>query len=137
MTSSQVPPVKPKGFDDSSSRLRDRFRLLKLSPLRFLNRALESSNPLVFSGVTGLDVIAHTVTESLAHIERSSVSKRAKPIVSSERLRQSGNLETPQKSPKSKREQVPPRHWVGTYLAYSSSRRGIASSRNRIKKEYG
>ena len=31
-------------------------------------------------------------------------------------------------SPKSKREQVPPRHWVGTYLAYSSSRRGIASS---------
>src|SRR5258708_16415375 len=44
------------------------------------------------------------------------------------------NFGPPQKSPKSKRGQVPPRHWVGTYLAYSSSRRGIASSRNRIKR---
>src|SRR5260221_11615658 len=44
------------------------------------------------------------------------------------------NFGPPQKSPKSKRGQVPARHWVGTYLAYSSSRRGIASSRNRIKR---
>jgi hypothetical protein len=98
---------------------------------RCLNRDLESANPLVFTGLTGLDVIAHTVTESLAHIERSSVSKRAKPIVSSERLRQSGNLEPPQKSPKSKSEQVPPRHWIGTYLTYGLTTRGIASSRKK------
>ena len=32
----------------------------------------------------------------------------------------SGNFWSPQKSLKSKREQVPPIHWVGTYLAYSS-----------------
>jgi hypothetical protein len=30
-------------------------------------------------------------------------------------------------------EQVPPRHRVAAYLAYSSSRSSIASSRNRIK----
>src|SRR5260370_40054540 len=74
---------------------------------------------------------AHTVTVSLALIERSSVSKRAKSIVSSERLRQSGKLEPPQKSPKSKREQVPPRHWIGTYLTYGPTARGIASSRKK------
>jgi hypothetical protein len=28
-----------------------------------------------------------------------------------------GNFWSPQKSPKSKSEQVPPSHWVGTYLA--------------------
>ena len=38
MTSSPVSPVKTEGFDDSRSRLRQRFRLLKLSPLRFLDR---------------------------------------------------------------------------------------------------
>src|ERR1700745_4303475 len=38
MTLSLVSPVKTKGFDDSRSRLRQRIRLLKLSPLRFLDR---------------------------------------------------------------------------------------------------
>src|SRR5260370_26772766 len=32
---------------------------------------------------------------------------------------------------KNRSEQVPPRHRVGTYLAYSSSRRSIASSRKK------
>jgi hypothetical protein len=55
---------------------------------------------LVFSPDDWLDVTARTVTVSLAHIERPSVSQRAKSIVSSERSRQSGKLEPSQKSPK-------------------------------------
>jgi 3-oxoacyl-[acyl-carrier protein] reductase len=40
-------------------------------------------------------------------------------------------VKPPQKSPKSKREQVPPRHWVETYLTYCRTTRGIASSRKK------
>ena len=40
-------------------------------------------------------------------------------------------VKPPQKSPKSKREQVPPRHWVGTYLTYCLTTRAIASSRKK------
>jgi hypothetical protein len=40
----------------------------------------------------------------------------------------------PAKIAKNRSEQVPPRHRVGAYLACSSSRRSIASSKNRIKK---
>jgi hypothetical protein len=43
-----------------------------------------------FRRILELDITARTATESIAHIERSSVSKRAKSIASSERLRQSG-----------------------------------------------
>src|SRR5580704_4955748 len=43
-----------------------------------------------FRRILELDITARTATESIARIERSSVSKRAKSIASSERLRQSG-----------------------------------------------
>jgi hypothetical protein len=51
-----------------------------------------------------------------------------------DRWRHTGAVRASAKIAKNRSEQVPPRHRVGTYLAYSSSRRSIASSKNRIKK---
>jgi hypothetical protein len=45
-----------------------------------------------------------------------------------------GAVRASAKIAKNRSEQVPPRHRAETYLAYSSSRRSIASSKNRIKK---
>jgi hypothetical protein len=103
-----------------------------LVPIAGIAVSTETSNrrPPDCHWITGPDVIALTVIESLAHIpfdalnacsgqaERSSVSKLAQPIVSSGRLRQSSKLEPPQESPKSERQQVLPRHCLGTNLAY-------------------
>ena len=48
-----------------------------------------------------------------------------------DRWRHTGAVRASAKIAKNRSEQVPPRHRVGTYLAYSSSRRSIASSRKK------
>ena len=48
-----------------------------------------------------------------------------------DRWRHTGAVRASANIGKNRSEQVPPRHRVGTYLAYSSSRRSIASSRKK------
>ena len=71
---------------------------------------------------------ANTDSRAVAVLKLSRVR-----FLGRDRWRHTGAVRASAKIAKNRSEQVPPIHWVGTYLAYSSSRHGVESSKNRIK----
>jgi len=68
---------------------------------------------------------ANTDSRAVAVLKLSRVR-----FLGRDRWRHTGAVRASAKIAKNRSEQVPPIHWVGTYLTYGLTTRGIASSRN-------